>query len=83
MEKTIVKDEEVIKYTVDEFIRATRPDGKGHIYLDGKEIAAFEEVLCDLCNAEIIQPEDNPDEPVVFCLPGVAWCRACFERWAK
>ena len=82
MGKAIVKDEEVIKYTVKEFIRATRPDGKGHIYLDGKEIAAFEEVLCDCCNMEIIQPEDKPDELVVFCLPSVAWCGNCFERWA-
>ena len=83
MKKLNIKGEEVSKYTVAEFIRATRPDGKGHIYLDGDEIAEFEEVICDCCNAEIIQPEDKPDELVVFCLPGVAWCKECFERWAK
>jgi len=83
MEKLNIKGEEVSKYTVAEFIRATRPDGKGHIYLDGDEIAEFEEVLCDCCNAEIIQSEDKPDELVVFCLPGVAWCKECFEGWEK
>jgi hypothetical protein len=29
VEKTTIKGEEVVKYTVEEFIRATRPDGLG------------------------------------------------------
>ncbi len=83
MERIIEKGEEVIMYTVDEFIRATRPDGKGYIYLDGEKIAEFEEVICDCCNADIIQPEDQPDELMVFCIPGMAWCRKCFEDWRQ
>lgn len=77
-----IKGEEVIEYTVQEFIAATRPDGLGHIYFNEEHIAAFEEVICDCCNAEIVQPEDRPDEPTVFAIPGAAWCRECFERWA-
>lgn len=78
-----VKGEEVAKYTVPEFIAATRPDGFGHIYFNEEEIAAFAEVICDCCNAEIVQPEDSPEELTVFAIPGAAWCRECFERWAS
>lgn len=78
-----VKGEQVMKYTVEEFIKATRPDGLGHIYFNDEHIAAFEEVICDSCNADINQPEDKPEEPTVFAIPGAAWCRECFERWAQ
>ena len=81
--REVIKTEEVTKYTVAEFIKATRPDGLGHIYFNEEHIATFEEVICDSCNADIVQPEDNPDEPTVFAIPGAAWCRDCFERWAK
>ena len=75
------RDEEVTLYTLEEFIRATRPDGLGHIYVDGMDCGGMSEVLCDCCNAELFQPEDNPEELVVFCIPGAAWCKGCFERW--
>ena len=81
VERQMIRDEEVIKYTVEEFITATRPDGLGHIYFNGEHIAAFEEVICDCCNADIVQPENSPGELVVFCIPGAAWCKDCFERW--
>ena len=83
MERTYEKGEEVNIYTLDEFIKATRPDWFGHIYLDDVAIAAFEDVLCDCCNAEITQPEDEPHKHVVFCLLDRAWCKKCFERWWK
>lgn len=83
MERTTINGEEVIKYTVEEFIRATRPDGLGHIYFNGEHIAEFEEVICDCCNADIVQPEDKPKEMVVFCVPGAAWCNKCFEKLVK
>ena len=82
MEKTTIKGDEVVKYTVEEFIRATRPDGLGHIYFNGEHIAAFEEVICDACNANLVQPEDKPEEFVVFSLLDRAWCKKCFEEWA-
>jgi len=82
MEQNIIKGEEVKGYTVEEFIRATRPDGQGHIYLDGQLIASFEEVLCDFCNARIDQPQVAPRALMVFSLMDRAWCRECFTRWA-
>jgi hypothetical protein len=83
MEQYIIKGEEVSSYTVEEFIRETRPDGFGHIYFNGEHIAAFEEIICDCCNANIVQPLDKPGELTVFAIPGAAWCRECFERWAR
>lgn len=81
MEKQTIKGEEVASYTVAEFIKGTRPDGMGHIYFDGEEIAAFDEVICDLCNKDIVQPADKPEELVVHEFAGMAWCGECFERW--
>ena len=81
MEETNIKGEEVIMYTVDEFISATRPDGLGHIYVDGVDCGGMSEVLCDCCNANILQPEEKPDALLVFSIPGAAWCTECFERW--
>ena len=75
--------EDVTMYTLDEFIRATRPDGLGHIYVDGMDCGGMSEVLCDCCNAEIFQPEDEHQALVVFCIPGAAWCKDCFERWLE
>ena len=75
------RGEEVTQYTLEEFISATRPDGLGHIYVDGMDCGGMSEVLCDCCNTNIIQPENSPAELVVFCIPGAAWCKDCFERW--
>jgi len=83
MERRAIKGEEVTCYTVNEFIKATRPDGLGHIWFNDELIASFKEVLCDLCNAPLVQPEDRPDELMVFAIPGAAWCRECFEEWAS
>jgi hypothetical protein len=81
VEQRVLRGEEVTAYTVEEFIRATRPDGLGHIYFNDEHIAAFEEVICDCCNAEIEQPEDNPEALAVFAIPCAAWCKRCFEEW--
>jgi uncharacterized protein with PIN domain len=82
MKQTKIKEEEVTSYTVAEFIETTRPDGKGYILLDGEPIAAFEEVICDSCNAEITQPEAEPRKPVVHVMANMAWCAECLARWA-
>ncbi|MEI6166658.1 MAG: hypothetical protein WCS52_05645 [bacterium] len=85
MEKEIMErneeKEEVVSYTVDEFIKATRPDGFGYMYLNGKEIAAFIEVLCDACNAEITQPKSEPEAKLVHVFANRAWCSDCVDRW--
>lgn len=81
MGKTIIRGEEVFKFTLDEFIKATRPDGLGHIYFNGEHVIGFKEVICDRCNAEITQPENRMNELVVFSLLDQAWCRKCFETW--
>jgi hypothetical protein len=83
MEKTYISGEEVVMYTLEEFIRATRPDGLGHIYVNGEHVAEFEEVICDWCNVDITQPEKEPGTSVVFLTMNRAWCRECFERWAE
>ena len=69
--------------TLKEFIRLTRPDGKGHIYVDGKEVSSFEEVICDSCNDEINQPEGEPEKEVVLFDEDRAVCYACFEKYFK
>lgn len=83
MEQTIENGELVSAYTVQDFVRTTRPDGYGYIYLDDEEIARFEEVLCDNCNAHITQPVDDDQKQVVFCLLDRALCTQCFERWCS
>lgn len=76
-------NEEVVSYTVEGFIRATRPDGYGYICLDGRKIAAFEEVLCDICNKRIVQTEDEPDKTVVHVIENMAICGSCLKRWYR
>ena len=82
MEKQTIKGEEVVSYTVEEFIKATRPDGLGHIYVDGIHCGGMREVLCDCCNAEIVQPENEPQRLMVHVLANNAWCGRCFFEWA-
>jgi hypothetical protein len=79
----IIKGEEIACYTVEEFIKSTRPDGLGHIWFNDELIASFEEVLCDCCNTPLVQPKERPDELMVFAIPGAAWCRQCLEEWAS
>ena len=69
-------------FTTEEFIRAFRPDGFGHIGMqdgEGKGVfdIPFEEIICDVCNGEIVQPEDEPLKKVVFVLDGYALCEDC------
>jgi hypothetical protein len=69
-------------FTIEEFIRAFRPDGLGHIRMEdgeGKEVfdVTFEEIVCDRCNCELVQPEDEPFKKVVFVLDGYALCEDC------
>jgi len=66
-------------YTVNEFVKEFRPDGKGHIkFEDGTDIA-FDEIVCDLCNAELTQPKDKPNEKVVFVLDSYGMCKECAD----
>ena len=76
---------QITAFSVEEFIRAFRPDGLGHIRMEdgeGEEVfdSTFEEIVCDLCNCEIVQPEDDPLKKVVFVLDGYAICEECRER---
>ena len=76
---------QVMAFTVEEFVRAFRPDGLGHIRIEdgeGGEVSdiTFEEIVCDLCNCEVVQPEDDPFKKVVFVLDGYALCEECRKR---
>ncbi len=76
---------QVMAFSVEEFIRAFRPDGLGHIRMEdgeGEEVfdVTFEEIVCDICNCEMVQPEDDPLKKVVFVLDGYALCEECRER---
>jgi hypothetical protein len=81
MERIMVKGEEACSYTVEEFIKATRPDGFGHLYFNGEHICAYTDILCDACNKELVQPEDDPEKLVIHVWADRAWCQECFERW--
>ena len=73
-----------MKYTLKEFIQKFRPDGKGHIWFNEEHIAEFEEVLCDSCNKQIMQPENEPDKKVVFMPDDAhAWCEDCFKEFGS
>ena len=70
--------------TTEEFIRAFRPDGLGHIRMeddDGTELfdVAFDEIICDICNCQMVQPEEEPLKKVVFVLDGYALCEDCMH----
>jgi hypothetical protein len=72
-------------FSVEEFIHAFRPDGLGHIRMEddeGEEVfdIPFEEIVCDICNCEMVQPEGDPLKKVVFVLDGYALCEECRER---
>ena len=73
-----------MKYTLKEFVNRFRPEGKGFIAFNEEIIAEFTEVLCDSCNIEIVQPEDEPDKKVVF-MPDEyhAWCEDCFNEFVS
>lgn len=81
--------DEVTHYTVEEFIQDTRPDGMGHIKISDMSDDApvtdipFSEVVCDYCNAEITQPEDEPQKEVVHVLGTYAICDDCYEDTEK
>jgi hypothetical protein len=65
--------------TVSEFRKYYRKDknGKGHISFDGANDILFDEIVCDICNAEILQPEGEPDKKVVFVDEKNAYCERC------
>ena len=69
-------------YTLKEFIKLYRPDGKGHIVVEDADIA-FDEVVCDSCNALITQPEDEPDRKVIYVDEGWGVCENCYNKRLK
>jgi len=87
MHKTELADgEEIVHYTLEEFITTTRPeDGLGHIKITDMttgEVTSdikFSEVVCDFCNAEITQPEEDPEREVVHVNGSYALCDSCYE----
>lgn len=78
---------QIERLTFSEFMKRFRPDGKGHIYIhcpgDYADIS-FDEVVCDLCNAEIppmIEKEDGTSEESAVYMDGdYALCKRCFEE---
>lgn len=66
-------------YEVQDFIRATRPDGKGHIIIqDGEgnitDNIAFKEVICDRCNKEL------KGDDIVYADESGAYCEECKSK---
>lgn len=61
---------EFIGYTVSEFMKKFRPDGKGHIshirFDDGGKDITFDEIVCDVCNKEIVQSSDMNEKVIWF-----------------
>lgn len=68
---------QIKEYTLKEFIKAFREDGYGHIVIDNKEDIKFKEVICDICNHEILEDEENNLKKVVFVLDSYALCEKC------
>jgi hypothetical protein len=67
-------------YTVSEFKNHFRKDGVGHIVVGGDKDISFDDVICDICNAEIKQPKDEPDKKVVHIDGSYALCEICSKR---
>lgn len=70
------------EYTLAEFIKEIRPDGLGHIIVEDTDIP-FEEVICDFCNDEIRQPDEEPAKKVVFVEDNWAACDKCRKEAEK
>jgi uncharacterized protein with PIN domain len=72
-------------YTVEEFIQTFRNiDGKGHIRIvAGNQIddIPFSEILCDLCNVEIIPDPRESTKKVVFVRDSWAYCEDCAKKY--
>lgn len=84
----LANGEDVLHYTLEEFIKTTRPDGLGHIIISDMNIdepptdITFDGVVCDFCNAEIVQTAD-PEDEVVHVVGSYAMCDACFKDTDK
>ena len=77
------------KLTYTKFIRKTRPTGQGHITIQGGDgktsTITFSEVVCDLCNVEIVQyPDKIRDdgflENPVYLDGSYAICEDCYNK---
>jgi hypothetical protein len=58
--------------------RVFRPDGLGHISFEGFEVnvfndISFDEVICDICNADIVQPEQPESTPFTSFTKVLHW----------
>ena len=80
------------KLTYTKFIRKTRPTGQGHITIQGGDgktsTITFSEVVCDLCNAEIVQyPDKIRDdgflENPIYLDGSYAICESCHNKIAQ
>lgn len=69
-------------YTLKGFTKEFRPDGRGHIIIEGDDIS-FDEVVCDLCNDLIAQPEEEPDKLVIYVDTGWGICSKCHDKTTK
>ena len=69
-------------YTLKGFIKEYRPDGKGHIVVGDDDIS-FDEVVCDICNDLITQPEEEPDKNVIYVDEGWGVCENCYNKRLK
>ena len=68
-------------YTLKDFIRDFRPDGKGHIVVGDSDID-FDEVVCDICNDLIAQPESDSEKKVIYVDEGWGICSDCYDKRA-
>ena len=67
----------IISYTMKEFLNIYRRDGYGYIKVADYEPIKFKEVICDICNYEILEDNNNKNKKVVFILDDYALCEKC------
>ena len=69
------QDIKYISYSHKEFMDHFRPSGFGSIKVVNEDPIYFTEILCDLCNKEIIQDPKDPDKKIIFVTGTYAlWC---------
>lgn len=70
-------------YTLKEFIKEIRGDKPGYIKVFDNDPIYFNEVICDICNVEITQDENDLNKKVVFVLDTYALCQDCIKETIK
>ena len=71
------------EYTLKEFIKKFRPKGLGVIKVGAEDPIYFKEVICDICNKEVLQPNKKPNQKVIFVIYNYALCSECIKETIK